>query len=94
MDWQRWVTAGSDSVPLFIGWEKGISERRSGKQMESFFFKDKVIFILILFVFFFQTAVERHLIYLDDEYEFAVELHRGLTPSGAGLTARLTQTDS
>ncbi len=43
LDWQRWVTAGSDSVPLFIGWERGISERRSGKQTESFFFRDTVI---------------------------------------------------
>lgn len=90
MDWHRWVTAGSDSMPLFIGWERGISERRSGKQTESF----RVIFILILFIFFSPTAAERHLIYLDDEYELVAELHGGLKPSGAGLTARLTEIDS
>lgn len=32
--------------------------------------------------------------YHTDEYEFVVELHGGLKPSGAGLTARLKQTDS
>lgn len=62
--------------------------------MESFFFRDRVIFILILFIFFFQAAVERHLIYLDDEYEFVVRLQGGLKPRGTGLTARQTQTDS
>lgn len=62
--------------------------------MESFFFRDSVIFILVLFVFFFQAAVERHLIYLDDEYEFVVRLRGGLKPTGAGLTARQTQMDS
>lgn len=72
----------------------GKSERRSGKQTESFFFRDRLIFILIPFIFFFQTAVERHLMYLYDEYEYEVELRGGLKPSGAGLTARLTQTDS
>ncbi len=81
-------------MPLFIGWERGTSESHSGKQTESFFFRDRVIFILILFIFFFQTAVESHLIHLDDEYEFVVLLHGGLKPSGAGMTARLTQTDS
>ncbi len=30
-------------MPLFIGWERGISERWSGKQTESFFFRDTVI---------------------------------------------------
>lgn len=58
------------------------------------FLETESLLILILFVFFFHTAVERHLIYLDDEYESVVELHGGLKPSGAGLTARLTQTDS
>lgn len=55
---------------------------------------ETVIFILILFIFFFQTAVERQLTYLDDEYEFVVALHGGLKQSGAGLTARLIQRDS
>ena len=55
--------------------------------MESFLFERKSFFVLILFIFFFQTVVQRRLIYLNDEYEFVVELH-------AGFAAKWRRTDS
>lgn len=68
--------------------------RWGGKQMESFFFRGRVIFTLLLFIFFFQAAVERHPIYLEDDSKLVARPHGGLKPRAAGLTARQTQTDS
>lgn len=64
---QLWLSAIVYRMGKRNKWEKWAE-----KQTESFFFCGAVIFILILFIFFFQSTVESHLIYLNDEYEFVV----------------------
>lgn len=77
----------NDSAPLFIGWERRKTKREVGwKTNGKFLLRD--LFLFILFIFFFQTTVEKNLIYLHDEYEFVTEPH-DLKPSGMRLTARL-----